>query len=212
MLFGKRDSGAVLAHQRFRQGSGRRHQFREVHIGTAVSDGAQHASPVGIRAEHGCFGREEQITLLATVLAISWVAAPVTLHSGSLVAPSPSPAMRRAEVNGHRVERPHEGIKVRPGAVISALPAIPFARSVTISLVEVSPSTLTMLNVSDTSPESACCSIFALIAQSVVRKDQHGCHIGVDHSGAFCNPAEVAGRAADPKIPRRSLCAWYPWS
>ena len=60
--------------------------------------------------------------------------------------------------------------KSAPGAVISALPAIPFARSVTISLVEVSPSTLTMLNVSDTSPESACCSILALIAQSVVRK------------------------------------------
>jgi acyl-CoA synthetase (AMP-forming)/AMP-acid ligase II len=39
------------------------------------------------------FTSEEQITLFATVLAIASVFAPVTTHSKSLVAPSPSPAI-----------------------------------------------------------------------------------------------------------------------
>ena len=39
-----------------------------------------------------------------------------------------------------------------------------------MSFVDVSPSTLTMLNVSCTSPERAACSMAGLMAQSVVRK------------------------------------------
>ena len=58
--------------------------------------------------------------------------------------------------------------KSSPSAVISAFPARPFAITATISLVEVSPSTLTILKVFFTSVESARPSISGLMAQSVV--------------------------------------------
>ena len=58
--------------------------------------------------------------------------------------------------------------KSSPSELISLLPAMPFASTVTMSLVEVSPSMLIMLKVSATSPDSAFCSISLLTEQSVV--------------------------------------------
>ena len=51
-----------------------------------------------------------------------------------------------------------------------ALPAMPLANTLTMSLVEVSPSMLIMLNVSVTSSESACWSRAGETAASVVIK------------------------------------------
>ena len=61
-----------------------------------------------------------------------------------------------------------KAVKSSPSQVISALPAVPFASTVTISLVEVSPSIEIMLKVLWMSPESAFCSISGEIAASVV--------------------------------------------
>ena len=57
-----------------------------------------------------------------------------------------------------------------PSSVIGALPAMPFASTATMSFVDVSPSTLTMLNVSSAASFNAFCSSSAEIAASVVRK------------------------------------------
>ena len=48
-----------------------------------------------------------------------------------------------------------KAVKSAPSQVISAFPAMPFARMVTMSLVEVSPSIETMLKVPATSPDRA---------------------------------------------------------
>ena len=114
--------------------------------------------------------RLELMTLRATVFAALSSFAPVTEHSSSFVAPSPSPAIIRQSWT-FTVFRAHMKVeKSSPSSVISVLPARPLARIVTMSLVEVSPSTLIMLNVVRISPDSAFCSMGALIAASVVRK------------------------------------------
>ena len=113
---------------------------------------------------------DEQMMLLATVFAVPWSAAPVTQHSSRRVAPSPSPAIWRQSQTVTLLSALQNAVKSAPGAVISALPARPFASTATMSFVDVSPSMLTMLNVSCTSPESAACSMAGLTAQSVVRK------------------------------------------
>ena len=58
--------------------------------------------------------------------------------------------------------------KSSPSAVMVSLPAKPLARTVTISLVEVSPSMESMLKVLVMSWDRAFCSISEEIAQSVV--------------------------------------------
>ena len=61
-------------------------------------------------------------------------------------------------------------VKSAPSSVISALPARPLARTVTMSFVDVSPSTETMLKVLAISVESAFWSMAGEMAQSVVMK------------------------------------------
>ncbi len=114
--------------------------------------------------------RLEQITLLATALAAVSSFAPVTAHSKSFVAPSPSPAMLRQRKMFTVLSACMKTSKSAPSAVISALPARPLAIMLTMSLVEVSPSTLTMLKVFLMSPLRAFCSMAGEIAASVVRK------------------------------------------
>ena len=116
------------------------------------------------------FSRLEQITLLATVLAVATSAAPVTLHSSSLVAPSPSPAMQRHRWTVTVFSAFMKMAKSSFSWVISWLPAMPLASTVTMSLVEVSPSTLTILKVSAMSLLSAFCSRAGEMAASVVMK------------------------------------------
>ena len=53
---------------------------------------------------------------------------------------------------------------------MGALPALPFASTQTISLVEVSPSTLTRFSVSFTTSDRACWSSAGAMSASVVRK------------------------------------------
>ena len=116
------------------------------------------------------FSRLEQMTLFATILALRSSLPPVTLHSSSLVAPSPSPAILRHRSTVTVFRACMKVVKSSPSAVISWLPARPLARTVTISLVEVSPSTLTMLKVLVMSPDRAFCSMLGAMAQSVVMK------------------------------------------
>ena len=55
--------------------------------------------------------------------------------------------------------------------MIFALPAAPFASTVTISFVLMSPSTEIMLNVTSVISERACCRSLLSIAASVVMKE-----------------------------------------
>ena len=115
------------------------------------------------------FSRLLVITLLATTAAVFSSAAPVTSHSSSLVAPSPSPAMERHNAMVMVFSAFIKVSKAGPSSVISPLPASPLARIATISLVDVSPSTLSMLKVFCTSWLRAFCSMAAEMAASVVR-------------------------------------------
>ena len=110
------------------------------------------------------------MTDFATVRAAALSAAPLTLHSRSLVAPSPSLAILRHRSVVTACSAAQKAAKSSFSSEISALPARPLASSATMSLVEVSPSTLTMLKESCTSAESAFCSMAGEIAASVVTK------------------------------------------
>ena len=115
------------------------------------------------------FSRLLVITLLATTAAVFSSAAPVTSHSSSLVAPSPSPAIVRHREIVTVFSAFMKVSKAGPSSAISVFPASPLAIMVTISLVEVSPSTLSILNVFCTSWLSAFRSMGAEMAASVVR-------------------------------------------
>ena len=101
------------------------------------------------------FVRDEQITLFATVFAISLFFAPVTLHSKSLVAPSPSPAMHLHRYTVKVFSAFINSQNSSPSELMVSFCARPFASIITLSLVDVSPSTLTMLKVFLISSESA---------------------------------------------------------
>ncbi len=131
----------------------------------AQSTRPQFASAPNIAA----FSRLEQTTLFATVRAVERSSAPSTRHSSSLVAPSPSPAIMRQSCTVTVFSAVIKAEKSVPGAMISGFPAKPLASSVTMSLVEVSPSTLTILKVPATSLESTLSSIVEDMAASVVR-------------------------------------------
>ena len=112
--------------------------------------------------------RDEQITDFATVFAHARSLAPVTTHSSSFDAPSPSPAMHLHRWVHTVLNAFINSSKSAPSVSIGALPAMPFAMMLTMSLVDVSPSMLTMLNVSAMSVLTAFCSIDGFMAQSVV--------------------------------------------
>ena len=115
------------------------------------------------------FNRLEQMTLFATVFAVARFAAPVTLHSSSLVAPSPSPAIFRHRETVTEFRACMKAVKSSPSVSTTGLPARPLARIVTMSLVEVSPSIDSILKVFAMSPDRAFCSMAGVIAASVVR-------------------------------------------
>ena len=106
----------------------------------------------------------------ASTSAVSSSFAPFTVQVISLLAPSPSAAILRARSCMTACNASQNASYAGPSAVISALPAIPFARTVHISLVEVSPSTVTRLKVRFTLNNSALRIISLLTAQSVVMK------------------------------------------
>ena len=114
------------------------------------------------------FKRLDVITLFATVFAAASSFPWKTLHSRSFVAPSPSPAIILQRPTVIVLSACINCAKASPSCSISLFSAMPFASTVTISLVEVSPSTLTMLKVFAMSAERAFCSICGVMATSVV--------------------------------------------
>ena len=116
------------------------------------------------------FVRLEVITDFAIAFARGMVGAPVTVHSTNFVAPSPSPAIFFAIEVQISLTTATNKSKSAPSLSMTGFSAMPFAMMETISFVEVSPSTLTMLKVSSTASLSAFCSMGVVIAASVVRK------------------------------------------
>ena len=104
----------------------------------------------------------------ASTFACSFVAAPVTFASKSAVAPSPSPAIFFASVSFTTCSAAANCSYSGVPQWIFGFFALPFARSSTVSFVEVSPSTEIILYVSLTSSLNALCSAFFVIAASVV--------------------------------------------
>ena len=115
------------------------------------------------------FKRLEHMTLFATVFAVGRSAAPLTLHSSSFVAPSPSPAIFRHRAMVTEFSACIKAVKSSPSASTTEFPARPLASTVTMSLVEVSPSMDSMLKVLAMSPDRAFWSMAGEIAASVVR-------------------------------------------
>ena len=184
-----------------------------------IADGAQHAAPVGVRAEHR--GLEQAGTDHGSwppcARSACRCARRSPRHSSSLVAPSPSRgdhARRASDVTCVAAPRAKGRRNPRPSRQISVLPARPLARMATMSLVEVSPSTLTMLKLSCTSLRAAPrAASRARWPQSVVRKHQHGRHVGMDHAASpwRCRPwCTVLPSTSNSTA--NCLDAAYPWS
>jgi hypothetical protein len=91
------------------------------------------------------FTRLDMATLLATAFAAGLPGAPVTATSMSLVAPSPSAAIMRAMRVATVKSADAKVSKAGPSVSMGGLPARPLAMTDTMSLVDVSPSTDTML-------------------------------------------------------------------
>ena len=89
----------------------------------------------------------ERITLFATIMAVSRSAAPLHVHSISFDAPSPSFASIFVRFISTSYKAALKISKSSFSVVISLFPASPFAMILTISFVEVSPSTLKQLYV-----------------------------------------------------------------
>ena len=93
------------------------------------------------------FTSEDPTTLFATVLASAALAAPSTSHSISTVAPSPSQAIDFASPCSSAVSAASSAAPSGLAAsAMGAPPARPDVRPSTVSLVEVSPSTVIWLN------------------------------------------------------------------
>mmetsp|Transcript_25671 Transcript_25671/g.48671 ORF Transcript_25671/g.48671 Transcript_25671/m.48671 type:complete len:345 (+) Transcript_25671:524-1558(+) len=101
---------------------------------------------LGSRPKMADLTREEPTTDLAMHSASASVAAPVTSHSISTVAPSPSHAMHLASACSSTVSAsPSSLASGLAGSEMIGLPAAPLARPSTQSFVEVSPSTVIWL-------------------------------------------------------------------
>ena len=110
------------------------------------------------------------MTDFATVFAVSQSFAPVVLQMSSFVAPSPSPAIIMESFLQTAVSASRNVLYASFSSVISSFSASPFAIMASVSFVEVSPSTLIMLNVVSAAALTAFCSIGTEMAQSVVTK------------------------------------------
>ena len=143
------------------------------------------------------FKSAEPTTALAAALASASVLAPVTTQSSSFVAPSPSPRYLAAEPDGQRVQRSAKGRRSpRPRRLSSALPARPLDMMATMSFVEVSPSTVTMLKVPGMSLLSAFCEHCGAYGAVGGDEAQHRGHVGADHAAALGHAAHAALHAA----------------
>ena len=104
----------------------------------------------------------------ATSRAASSLGAPATTTSQSLVAPSPSAAMARAISPSRSVRAASKRARSGDGSARRGLPARPLASTSTVSLVDISPSTVSMLKVWWTARTSTSCSVLGATAASVV--------------------------------------------
>ena len=141
-------------------------------VGLAATEGNGDASPVGVIAVDG--GLDEAgagLMMRAALRACRRVFAPSTVTSMSLVAPSPSRAMRLArsmQTSARALEK--SSAPSVPGRMGPA-PAAPLAMSRTVSLVLVSPSMVIMLNESSAASLSMSFRRSGAISASVVMKE-----------------------------------------
>ncbi len=101
------------------------------------------------------FTREDFITLFAIIPAVSSSAAPSTIHSKSFVAPSPSLAISLATLMQRAVNAFLNISKSLLPVSTGLFPARPLAIMLAISLVEVSPSMLSILKLTFTAAVKA---------------------------------------------------------
>ncbi len=93
--------------------------------------------------------------------------APVTTTSRSLVAPSPSEAMARVISRKRSVTAASSTSRSGPASAMRALPARPLASAMSVSFVDMSPSTVSISKVRFTARPSTSCSIFGVTETSV---------------------------------------------
>ncbi len=111
------------------------------------------------------------------------------------------------EIDHHAAQRLAEAARGpdRPASVTAAFLAWPVAHSSTVSLVEVSPSTVMQLNDTSVASLSSACSTAAgkrRIGEDVA---EHRRHVGGDHAGALAEPVDPHARAADRRGRGRAL-------
>mmetsp|Transcript_34535 Transcript_34535/g.58013 ORF Transcript_34535/g.58013 Transcript_34535/m.58013 type:complete len:313 (+) Transcript_34535:603-1541(+) len=115
-------------------------------VGPAYPTAAAMRPQLGSRPKMALFTSEDPTTLFAINSASSGFAAPVTSHSMSTVAPSPSHAMVLARACSVTVSDSSSNLaSALLASVMVTLPAAPLAMPITQSLVDVSPSTVIWL-------------------------------------------------------------------
>ena len=116
------------------------------------------------------FTRLPPATARARSRAISRSGTPATSTMNSLLAPSPSAAIALARSAQRLVSVASRVLKAALPGSIAGAPEAPLASAMTVSLVDMSPSTVMVLNVSSTADTSARCSVSGATRASVVMK------------------------------------------
>ena len=116
------------------------------------------------------FTRLPPATARARSRAISRSGTPATSTMNSLLAPSPSAAIALARSAHRLVSVASRVLKAALPGSIAGAPEAPLASAMTVSLVDMSPSTVMVLNVSSTADTSARCSVSGATRASVVMK------------------------------------------
>jgi len=148
------------------------------------------------------FTSGEDVIASAHSRAMASVGAPVTTTSIILVAPSPSAAMARAISPSRSPSAFSSTSRSGPGSEMRGFPARPLASAKTQSLVDISPSTDTMLNVRWTARPSVSCRALGVTAASVVTTQSAVASCGA----SMPDPLQIAETITDlpPRVNSRA--------
>ena len=142
----------------------------------------------------------ESATLRAAACAASSLGAPRTCTWATLVAPSASSTICSASDR-------QASVSAAVSAVGAGLDPSPLASTSTVSLVEVHPSTVMVLNEAATASRSAWCRVGGVDGGVRRAHGEHGGHVGREHGGALGHAAD--GEAvAEHDAPPWARCRW----
>ena len=185
----------------------------EIECDAGASGGGEDAAPVGIGAGEGGFYQRRIRDGARDLLAARSVGAPRTSISITCCAPSPSSTICKREGHADEFQR---GAEIFPVVICASLilraPDAPLASSVTVSLVEVSPSTVMELKVRVDHGAQRARKQRGRNVGVGGEKAEHGGHIGLNHPRAFGAAEDANLFAVDAAFRGGPLWDACPWS